>query len=145
MIFYVEFAKKLILFSLFTPWFFIRKKRHKFHRTFFKREERGGGNSLKQLYVEGGAGGTCTTNRNEQGGRGNLQLYWKVNSFLVIFQQFRIFLGTCLKEHLSVAAFVECENVLARTIWIEMCVFLYLKNSEISFVFLLKTLLHFRW
>ena len=69
MIFYVEFTKKLVLFSLFTPWFFIRNKHHKRRRTFF---ERGGGNSLKRTYVEGvgGGGGTCKINRNGQEGRG---------------------------------------------------------------------------
>ena len=40
MIFYVEFTKNLILFSLFTPRFFIRNKRHKRRGTFF--EGRGG-------------------------------------------------------------------------------------------------------
>ena len=51
---------KLSLFSLLTPPFFIRKI------TFF---ERGGGNSIKQTYVEEG-GGACKTNRYQQGGRG---------------------------------------------------------------------------
>ena len=59
MIFYVEFTKKLILFSLFTPRFFIGNKRLKRRGTFFKR----GGNSLKRTYVEGGI---CKMNRNKQ-------------------------------------------------------------------------------
>ena len=35
--------QKIILFSLFTPLFFIRNKRHKRRGTFFGREEGGGG------------------------------------------------------------------------------------------------------
>ena len=52
--------KKTILFSIFTPWFFIRK--------FISVAElflRGGCNSLKWTYVEGG--GTCETNMDKQG------------------------------------------------------------------------------
>ena len=59
----LSLQKKLILFSLFTPRFFIRNMRHKRRGTFFERR----GNSLKQTYVE--RGGTCKTNRNEQEGR----------------------------------------------------------------------------
>ena len=74
MIFYVEFTKKLSLFSLFTAWFFIQNKCHKCCGTFF--EDGGGGNLLKQMYVEGegGGGGTCKMDRNEQGREGGKKL-----------------------------------------------------------------------
>ena len=52
LIFYVECTKKLIFFSLFTSWFFIRNKRHKRRRSFIET----GDNSQKQTYVEGGMG-----------------------------------------------------------------------------------------
>ena len=69
LIFYVEFTKNLILFSLFTPRFFIRKFINVVK--LFLRE--GGINSLKQTYLEGdgggGGGGTCKMNRDKQGER----------------------------------------------------------------------------
>ena len=49
-IFYVEFTKKVILFSLFTSRFFIPNKHHMHCGTFFER----GSNSLKQTYIERG-------------------------------------------------------------------------------------------
>ena len=53
------------------------------------------------------------------------------------------FRKTCFKEQVSVAVFVGRENVLALTIRIGMYVFLYSNKSEISFILLLKALLHF--
>ena len=64
MIFYVEFAKKIFFFWLFTPQFFIRNKRHKRCGTF---SERG----VTKANVRWGKGGcACKINRNKQGGGG---------------------------------------------------------------------------
>ena len=65
-VFYVEFRKKIILFSLFNSQFFIQEF-ISIAQLFLRGEW---DNSLKRTYVERGAGVTCKTNRDEQGGRG---------------------------------------------------------------------------
>ena len=58
------------MFSLLTPRFFIRNKRHKGRGTFFEKAG-GGGNSLKRTYVEGGRGvhvKRTGTNKRVEGG-----------------------------------------------------------------------------
>ena len=54
--FYVEFTKKLIIFSLFTPRFFIQEF-IRVSEIFLK------GGEVTQTYFEGG---TCQTNKDEQ-------------------------------------------------------------------------------
>ena len=62
MTFHVEFAKILIIFSLFTPRRFIRNEGHKRRGTFFER----GGNSQKRAYVGGWGGGVVHCNEQER-------------------------------------------------------------------------------
>ena len=80
--------KRLILFSLFTPRFFIRKKRHKHRGNFLEK----GGNSLKRKYVEVGVRGRRKTNRNEQREEGSQKLevssertFWMTAMVIFVF------------------------------------------------------------
>ena len=65
--------EKNYFFLSFHPSFYIRNKHHKHRGTFL----RGGkGDSLKQTYIEGG---TCKSNRNQQGGSGVKNWKFQVN------------------------------------------------------------------